>query len=134
MGDWSKTVHSCQGAKSIPGQNRPLHVSLLAIPDAVVSTLTGIYDVLGSFRMLGPVDPSLPADPPFNVEIVSTHRGSVALASGVPVEARRSTADIDATDIIIVPSVLLGPEGWKMAGIRSWWIGRAMHARAGALL
>src|SRR5690606_31574803 len=93
----------------MPGQSRPLHVSLVAIPDAVVSTLTGIYDVLGSFRMLGPVDPSLPADPPFNVEIVSTHRGSVALASGVPVEARRSTADIDATDIIIVPSVLLGP-------------------------
>lgn len=118
----------------MPGQNRPLHVSLVAIPDAVVSTLTGIYDVLGSFRMLGPVDPSLPADPPFNVEIVSTHRGSVALASGVPVEARRSTADIDATDIIIVPSVLLGPEGWKIGRypqLVDW--ARDMHAR-GALL
>ena len=84
--------------------------------------------------MLGPVDPSLPADPPFNVEIVSTHRGSVALASGVPVEARRSTADIDATDIIIVPSVLLGAEGWKIGRypqLVDW--ARDMHAR-GALL
>src|SRR5690606_19812388 len=67
---------------------RPLHVSLVAIPDAVISTLTGIYDVLGSFRMLGRLDPSIPDEPPFEVEIVSAARGSVALASGVPVEAR----------------------------------------------
>ena len=36
----------------MPGQPRPLHVSLVAIPDAVVSTLSGIYDVLGCFRMM----------------------------------------------------------------------------------
>ena len=29
----------------MPGQPRPLHVSFVAIPDAVVSTLSGIYDV-----------------------------------------------------------------------------------------
>ncbi len=118
----------------MPGQNRPLHVSLVAIPDAVVSTLTGIYDVLGSFRMLGRADPSLPAEPPFTVEIVSAQRGSVALASGVPVEARRATADIDTTDIIIVPSVLLGPEGWtsgRYPELVDW--ARRMHGR-GALL
>ena len=28
---------------------RPLHVSLVAFPDAVISTLTGIYDVLNAF-------------------------------------------------------------------------------------
>ncbi len=96
----------------MPGQNRPLHVSLVAIPDAVISTLTGIYDVLGSFRMLGRVDPSLPTDPPFTVEIVAARRGSVALASGVPLEACRAAAEIETTDIIIVPSVLIGPGGW----------------------
>lgn len=118
----------------MPGQSRPLHVSLVAIPDAVVSTLTGIYDVLGSFRMLGRGEPSLPAEPPFIVEIVSTRQGSVALASGVPVEARRAAADIDATDIIIVPSVLLGSEGWKTGRypeLVDW--ARRMHAQ-GALL
>ena len=72
------------------GKTRPLHVSLVAIPDAVISTLTGIYDVLGSFRMLGRAEPSIPAEPPFTIEIVSTRRGNVALASGVPVEARRA--------------------------------------------
>ncbi len=34
-------------------KHAPLHVSLVAIPDAVVSTLSGIFDVLGAFRMLG---------------------------------------------------------------------------------
>jgi hypothetical protein len=31
---------------------RPLHVSLVAIPDAAVSTLIGIFDVLGSLYLL----------------------------------------------------------------------------------
>jgi hypothetical protein len=91
---------------------RPVHVSLVAIPDAVISTLSGIYDVLGSFRMLGRFEPSLPDEPPFTVEIVAAERGSVVLASGVPVEARLAVSEVTATDIIIVPSVLLGPDGW----------------------
>ena len=116
------------------GQTRPLHVSLVAIPDAVISTLTGIYDVLGAFRMLGRAEPSIPAEPPFTIEIVGTQRGSVMLASGMPVEARRAASEIDVTDIIIVPSVLLGAEGWKTGrypDLVEW--ARRMHTR-GALL
>jgi transcriptional regulator GlxA family with amidase domain len=118
----------------MPGQLRPLHVSLVAIPDAVISTLTGIYDVLGSFRMLARAAPSIPAEPPFTIEIVGTRRGSVMLASGVPVEARRAVSEIDATDIIIVPSIMLGAEGWKAGRypeLVEW--ARRMHAQ-GALL
>ncbi len=118
----------------MPGQPRPLHVSLVAIPDAVISTLSGIYDVLGCFRMMAGIEPSIPDEPPFVVEIVSTSRGSVLLASGVPVEARRAVAEVDATDIIIVPSVLLGAEGWKTGRYPELvaWAAR-MHDR-GALL
>jgi transcriptional regulator GlxA family with amidase domain len=116
------------------GQTRPLHISLVAIPDAVISTLTGIYDVLGSFRMLARTDPSLPAEPPFTIEIVGTRRGSVALVSGMPVEARRAASEIEATDIIIVPSILLGAQGWKSGRypeLVAW--ARRMHGQ-GALL
>jgi transcriptional regulator GlxA family with amidase domain len=116
------------------GETRPLHVSLIAIPDAVISTLTGIYDVLGAFRMLSGAEPSLPDEPPFTVEIVSTAAGRVSLASGVPLEARRAVADVDATDIIIVPSILLAAGGWKTGrypGIVAW--AKRMHAQ-GALL
>jgi transcriptional regulator GlxA family with amidase domain len=118
----------------MPDQTRTLHVSLVAIPDAVISTLTGIYDVLGSFRMLAPTEPSIPDQPPFTIEIVGTQPGRVTLASGVPVEARRAAADVDATDIIIVPSVLLEATGWKPGRypeLVAWT--RRMHAQ-GALL
>ncbi len=118
----------------MPGTPRPLHVSLVAIPDAVISTLTGIYDVLGSFRMLGRLEPSIPEAAPFTVEIVASERGNVALASGVPVEVHRAISDIAATDIIIVPSVLLGPEGWtpgRYPEIVDW--AKRMHTD-GALL
>jgi transcriptional regulator GlxA family with amidase domain len=116
------------------GQTRPLHVSLIAIPDAALSTLAGIYDVLGSFAMLSRTEPAIPSEPPFAVEIVGEKRGSVALVSGVPVEVRRAVSEIAATDIIIVPSVVLGRDGWKTGRYPELaaWVGR-MHAQ-GALL
>ena len=118
----------------MPATTRPLHVSLVAIPDAVISTLSGIYDVLGSFRMLGRTEPSLPDEPPFTVEIVAAARGSVLLVSGLPVEARRAVSEVTATDIIIMPSILLGPDGWitgRYPEIVDW--AQRMHAD-GALL
>jgi transcriptional regulator GlxA family with amidase domain len=115
-------------------ETRPLHVSLVAIPDAVISTLTGVHDVLGAFRMLAGLEPSIPAEPPFILDIVSSARGNVLLASGLPVEARRAVSEIEATDIIVVPSVLLRSEGWKTGRypeIVDWT--KRMHAQ-GALL
>lgn len=115
-------------------QNRPLHVSLVAIPDAVISTMTGIYGVLNSFRMLGRAEASIPDHPPFTIDIVAERRGSVALASGMPIEAGRAVSDIAATDIVIVPSILLGPAGWVTGRYPELvvWV-RSMHA-SGALI
>lgn len=116
------------------GKARALHVSLVAIPDAAVSTLSGIYDVLGSFATLAGLEPSLPEEPPFHIEIVSSARGPVSLISGVPVEAKRGVGEIDSTDIIIVPSVILGRGGWKTGRYPELveWTAR-MHGQ-GALL
>jgi transcriptional regulator GlxA family with amidase domain len=113
---------------------RPLHVSLIAIPDAVISTMTGIYDVLGAFRMLGRVDPSIPEAPPFEVEIVGSERGSIALVSGMPVTTHRAVGEVTETDIVIVPSILLGRDGWRTGRypeLVAW--AKRVHAR-GALL
>ncbi|MDX2201374.1 MAG: helix-turn-helix domain-containing protein [Hyphomicrobiaceae bacterium] len=118
----------------MPAMTRPLHVSLVAIPDAVVSTLSGIYDVMGSFRMLARADPAIPDEPPFTIEIVAAERGSVMLASGLAVEARRAVSEVAATDIVIVPSVMLGAQGWipgRYPGIVDWV--RRRHAD-GAML
>jgi transcriptional regulator GlxA family with amidase domain len=109
----------------------PRHVSLVAIPEAVVSTLSGIFDVMNAFTMMAPTDR---APPPFKVEIVGLRPGPLKLASGVPVSVQRPVGAIGATDIIIVPSVLLGPEGWRKGRHPELvdWL-RAMHRR-GALL
>jgi transcriptional regulator GlxA family with amidase domain len=120
-------------SEPMPGPE-PLHVSLLAIPEAVVSTLSGIYDVMNAFSLLpfGGDDPRRP--PPFHVEIAGERTGPLDLASGVPVTVQRAVGTIDRTDIVIVPSVLLGPQGWPRGAHPDLvaWI-RAMHAR-GAML
>jgi transcriptional regulator GlxA family with amidase domain len=112
----------------------PLHVSLIAIPEAVVSTLSGIFDVMNAFVIMPPLGDAQRRAPPFRVEIVGLESGSLSLASRVPVMVQRSIAALDTTDIIIVPSILLGPEGWRKGQHPELveWL-RAMHRR-GALL
>jgi transcriptional regulator GlxA family with amidase domain len=115
-----------------PNGSTPLHVSLVALPEASVSTLAGILDVLNAPALLGIGGPSAP--PPFRVEVVGETRGLMTLASGVPFEVRRSIDEIDGTDIVIVPSVVLKPEGWQKGRYPRLiaWVQR-MHER-GAML
>lgn len=110
------------------------HVSLVAIPDAVMSTLSGIYDVLSMFPAVSSVDAAVPAEPPFEVEIVSESGRPVTLASGLPIEVRRGIAEVKATDIVIVPSVIVGKGGWRTGrypALVDWF--KAMHDRGAAL-
>jgi transcriptional regulator GlxA family with amidase domain len=108
------------------------HVSLVALPDAVVSTVAGILDVMKGASLNGLGAPH--ATPPFHLEIVGEACGPLNLASGVPFQVNRAVEDIEATDIVIVPSVLLAPGGWQQGRYPRLveWI-RRMHAR-GALL
>jgi transcriptional regulator GlxA family with amidase domain len=106
------------GAKGAPMSSQanqngsvPLRVCLLALPDAIISTLAGIYDVMNGVSMMGIARPR--TQNPFKVEIVGEEAGLLRLASGVPIEVQRSIEDISACDILIVPSVLLKPGGWQ---------------------
>ncbi|HEV2898818.1 MAG TPA: helix-turn-helix domain-containing protein [Pseudaminobacter sp.] len=93
-----------------PNASTPLRVCLVALPDAVISTLAGIYDVMNGVSMMGIVSPG--AEHPFTVEIVGEQSGPLRLASGVPIDVQHSIDDIAACDILIVPSVMLRPGGW----------------------
>jgi transcriptional regulator GlxA family with amidase domain len=107
----------------------PRHVSLVALPDAVVSTLAGLYDVLNGAAMMG-----LTSSAPFVVEIVGEAAGPMRLASGVPFEVQRSIEGIESTDIVIVPSILLKSGAWpkgRYPRLVAWL--KRMHER-GALL
>jgi transcriptional regulator GlxA family with amidase domain len=115
-------------------ESGPAHVSIVAIPDAVISTLSGIYDVMNAFKIMAGLGPEPAAAAPFSTEIVGEAIGPLDLASGVPVNVQRAVNAVTATDIVIVPSVLLGPEGWKKGrypALVEWLV--AVHRR-GALL
>jgi transcriptional regulator GlxA family with amidase domain len=121
-------------AEAPPALPSPRHVSLVALPDAVVSTLFGIYDVLNAFALMGPSAPGLGSGPPFHVEIVGETVGPLRLASGVSVDVQRAIDTIEETDIVIVPSILLRANGWekkRYPGLVEWV--RAMHDRGAVL-
>ena len=91
----------------------PLRVSLLALPDAGLGTLTGMLDTLSCFPLLGTHDDALPTEAPFVVELVASSPGSVETASGIPLPVHRSVAEPGRTDIAIVPSLVLRDAVWR---------------------
>ena len=111
------------------GAPRARHVSLVALPDAVVSTLAGLYDVLNGATSMGVL-----SEAPFDVQIVGEAAGPIGLASGVPMQVQRAVRDVEASDIVIVPSVLLREGRWVKGRYPTLvsWLAR-MHAQ-GALL
>ncbi len=116
-----------------PGQ-QPLHVSLVAVPECAISTLSGIFDVMNAFSVLPKETPGLLAPAPFTVEVVGREAGPLDLASRVPVMVERGIDAVTTTDIIIVPSLFISPNGWEQGRypeLVAWF--KAMHAQ-GALL
>lgn len=114
-----------------PGAS-PRHVSLVALPEATVSTLFGVYDVMNAHEYVGASAAGTPA--PFEIEIVGEAVGPLKLASGVPAGVQRAIGTIDTTDIVIVPSVVLPPEGWRTGRYPRLvdWV-RRMHDRGAVI-
>ncbi len=109
----------------------PRHVSLLAVPDAALSTLAGLYDVMNAGRVMG-----MPGGgaPPFEVQIVGEAEGPLPLASGVPITVQRSIDSLDASDIVIVPSLMVREPGWvkgRYPRLVAWL--QRMHERGAVL-
>jgi len=116
------------------GREGQMQVSLVAVPEATLSTLTGIYDALNIFELLSTLDDAVPETPPFRVEIVGRDRSMLQTASGLPVATQRAVAEVGATDIVIVPSMLVENGEWvtgRHPDLVQWL--RAMQAR-GAML
>jgi transcriptional regulator GlxA family with amidase domain len=113
---------------------RSHHVSLVALPDAVVSTLFGVYDVLNAFTVMDFLQQRTGMRALFHAEIVGEAAGPVDLASRVPVNVQRGIDTVDATDIVIVPSILLPPGGWRPGRYPRLvdWLGR-MHERGAVI-
>ncbi|MFZ5891782.1 MAG: GlxA family transcriptional regulator [Myxococcota bacterium] len=107
------------------------HVSLVAFPDTVASTLYGVYDVMNAFALADLFQNVL--RPPFQVDIVGEQAGPLVLASGVPIQVQRSIEDVRTTDIVIVPSVVLRGDWQKDRYPRLVaWL-RKVHAQGAVL-
>jgi len=89
------------------------HVSLVAIPDVMLSSLIGIFDVLNCFELLATFDKALPHEKPFHTEIIAQSREEKRTASGLPIAAHRTVKELDHTDIIIIPSMMVEDSEWK---------------------
>ncbi len=118
----------------MPPNKMSIHVSLVVIPEVMLSSLLGLFDVLNSFELLATFDRAVLDENPFQAEIISQTRESKATASGLTVAAQRTIEEIDHTDIIIIPSMMVADGVWtkgRYPGLVNWL--SDMHAK-GAIL
>jgi transcriptional regulator GlxA family with amidase domain len=99
------------------------HVSLVALPDVVISTLSGIFDVMNEFTFKNIPGAGAGMWAPFQIEIVGEAEGPLELSNSVPINVQRTVSEIETTDIVIVPSVWLRGERWETGrypGLIDW--------------
>ena len=89
----------------------PTQVTVVATPDTQVAPLSGLYETLNSFPLLGGFEEDLPQHP-FDVQIAAPSPSDHFGASGLPLGARRACDDIEHTDIAIVPLMMVDGPDW----------------------
>jgi len=112
-----------------------IRVSLVAVPEAMVATLFGPFEVLASagvawYRLTRRGREQAI----FRPEIVAASTGPVLAANGVPVHPHCSIDAVDRTDIVLVPSLQIVDERGIAGGdgaLVEWM--REMHARGATL-
>lgn len=105
--------------------NEPVrHISLVAVPEASPGTLAGLQEVFGEFEPLGRVDPSLDYRQPFSIDVVTPEPGRLELGLGLSLGGTRGVDEVAATDIVIVPPLLVSADGdWQTGrypGMVAW--------------
>ena len=110
----------------------PTRVSIVATPDAMVSPVSGLFEMLkAAGSIAAPEDRDREPGDPFEIEIVGEQAGTIEGPSGLTISAQRSVGEVDQTDVVIVPSMALGEEvDWVPGRYPAMvaWI-RAMHER-----
>lgn len=83
---------------------KPFHVSIVVFPECDPSIVYGVFDTLwAAGRFLG----GGPSDPLFEPRIVGAHHGPMQLVTGVSIIPQDSIADVEHTDIVFVPNVIV---------------------------
>ena len=107
------------------------HISIVATPEAMVSPVSGLFEILTSVgSLLAPEDGVKPGREPFDVEIVGESAGAINSTAGLSVVAHRSIAEVTNTDVVIVSPMAFGKDSIWTPGRHPRlvaWI-REMHA------
>ncbi|MEH6449432.1 MAG: GlxA family transcriptional regulator [Oleispira sp.] len=90
---------------SLNDQSYPISVTLFAFDHALASTITGVLDLLSMVGVAWNNIHGLPATPLFDVKIVSLDGKSVRCRNGITLNVECALADIDNTDLLLVPSI-----------------------------
>jgi len=100
----------------------------------MLSSLTGIYDVLTSFAVLATMSDSIPEQSPFTVELVGEHAGPVHVAGAVAIPVNRALVEVKHADVVILPALIAENCIWipgRYPRLIEWL--KTMHGR-GAML
>lgn len=111
----------------------PLHVAIVATPDAQVAPLSGLYEALTAFPLLRRFEAALPRRP-FEVEVVASDPEEVGHASGLRLDAHRRYDEVARTDVAIVPLMMVRGPDWvtgRYPELVEWL--RARHAEGAVL-
>lgn len=111
----------------------PVHVTLLATPQTQVAPLSGLYEALTAFPLLGRLDPDLPRHP-FEVQVAAPRPDQVIGSNPLCLAAHYTCDEIDRTDVAIVPLMTVDGSDWVPGRYPEAvdWLGR-QHTR-GALI
>ena len=113
---------------------RPLHVSIVVLPESMMSPVSGIYEVLAALHHFARYDAAIPSEARFRPEIVAPKPDLPSIATELSLRVQRTIAEVERTDIVIVPSMLVIDDVWKSGryGELVAWIAR-MHAQGAEL-
>ena len=111
-------------------RSRPVHVTLVATPDAQAGPLSGLFETFSAFPLLGRFEPELPSNP-FHVEILAPEK-ALRTASGLMLDAHRTPDEIERTDVAIVPLMSVATPEWTLGRYPDLvdWLTRQHHQGA----
>lgn len=107
----------------------PRHVSIVAIPEALASSIAGPMDVLSSSGLLLNALAGEAPNPGFRTELVAQSNDTFHCFNGFQITPNKAITDVEHTDIIIIPSLAISPAGLmnKHRELQQWLL--RMHKK-----
>ena len=100
------------------------HITCLVLEGCLFSGTAGLMDAFGIANLWQQAVDGKGARPLFKSDIVTVDGRPVDAHGGITIQSRQSIADVDQTDVILVPPLLpnIGPPPKRMTAVLSWLV------------